>query len=413
MKKNWRSVGDRPGSWLSPDRGLERVTKRPRRGGQSHFAPRTPQNRDSPRPFCYTLLVRAETRASAAFKAGGVGRRVTGHNSRFSLRRENVAAFGAIGVVACAAAQIDVVAPRSSTVLIEGETGVGKEIAAREVHFRSSRCGRPFVPVDCTAFSSELMGSQLFGHVKGAFTGAVAFTQGFVRCADGGTLFLDEIGELPLAVQAKILRCLQERTVVPVGGTEPIPVDVRIIAATHRDLNQMVRDGTFRQDLYFRLNVVRLTIRPLRERREEVLPLAEHFLDEVASSYDEPVKSLAADAEALLERYDWPGNVRELRNAIERAFLFCGDRTIQAGHFPSEIREARPAVLDVAAEPLIDEAGPIPRMADAERWLIAQALKMANGNQSIAARLLDVERHRLRRKIVLYGLEHLARNRPR
>src|SRR5262245_34244773 len=172
--------------------------------------------------------------------------------------------------------QIELIAPRSATVLIEGETGVGKEVAARQIHSLSPRASRPFVPVDCSVFSTELMESQLFGHVKGAFTGAVAPALGFLRCADGGTLFLDEIGELPLFVQAKLLRCIQERMVVPVGGVEPISVDLRIIAATHRDLAAMVRDGSFRQDLYFRLNVVRLTIRPLRERRDEILPLANH-----------------------------------------------------------------------------------------------------------------------------------------
>lgn len=313
-------------------------------------------------------------------------------------------------------AQIAVIAPRPATVLIEGETGVGKEIAAREIHAQSPRANGPFVPVDCTAFSSELMGSQLFGHVKGAFTGAVASALGFVRCADGGTLFLDEIGELPLAVQAKILRCLQERTVTPVGGTEAMPVDVRVIAATHRDLGQMVREGTFRQDLYFRLNVVRLSLQPLRERTEDVLPLAEHFLADVASSYEEPPKSLAPEVESLLAAYDWPGNVRELRNAIERAFLFCGDRTIQALHLPNEIRNFRPALAKVEDAPSFaasDEEGAIPRLADAERLLIARVLKVTAGNQSDAARLLDVERHRLRRKIMLHGLEHLARIRPR
>lgn len=311
-------------------------------------------------------------------------------------------------------AQIEVVAPRSATVLIEGETGVGKEIAAREIHALSRRSGRPFVPVDCTAFSSELMGSQLFGHVKGAFTGAVSASLGFVRCADGGTLFLDEIGELPLAVQAKILRCLQERTVVPVGGTDAIPVDVRVIAATHRDLGEMVRAGTFRQDLFFRLNVVRLTIRPLRERRDDILPLAVHFVEEVAAAYEEPVKLLADDVFDLLVQYDWPGNARELRNAIERAFLFCSDRTIQAAHLPCELRDFQPVAFEEWT--YSDDTGgeeSIPRLADAERLLIARVLKVTSGNQSDAARLLDVERHRLRRKIVLHGLEHLARIRPR
>jgi DNA-binding NtrC family response regulator len=270
------------------------------------------------------------------------------------------------------------------------------------------------VPVDCTAFSTELMESQLFGHVKGAFTGAVAAALGFVRCADGGTLFLDEIGELPLSVQAKLLRCLQERTVVPVGTSEPIAVNVRFIAATHRDLDNMVREGTFRRDLYFRLNVVRLKIPPLRERREDIGPLAEQFTQEVADCYEEPVKMLAPDVEEVLTRYDWPGNVRELRNAIERAFLYCGDRTIQASHLPHEIQAFRPEAGGQSdGNGAADANHSIPRLADAERILIARVLKHTNGNQADAARLLDVERHRLRRKIVLHGLEHLARIRPR
>jgi DNA-binding NtrC family response regulator len=308
--------------------------------------------------------------------------------------------------------QIELIAPRSATVLIEGETGVGKEVAARAIHACSRRASGPFVPVDCTAFSTALMESQLFGHVKGAFTGAISAAQGFVRCAGGGTLFLDEIGELPLAVQAKLLRCLQERTVVPVGGATPIAVDVRVVAATHRDLARMVREGTFRQDLYFRLNVVRLSLRPLRERREEILPLARQFVEDVAACYEEPVKTLAADAEAALLRYDWPGNVRDLRNAIERAFLYCRDRTIQAHDLPAEVFAA--SVDDSLRSPAAtDGLSSIPRLADAERELIARALEATNGNQSDAARLLDVERHRLRRKIVLYGLEHLTSARPR
>jgi DNA-binding NtrC family response regulator len=322
------------------------------------------------------------------------------------LSRPAAASFN----VAALNAQIERIAPRSATVLIEGETGAGKEVAARRIHALSPRAARPFVPVDCTVFSSELMESQLFGHVKGAFTGAVAAALGFVRCAEGGTLFLDEIGELPLAVQAKLLRSIQERTVVPVGGVEPIPVDLRIIAATHRDLAAMVRDGKFRQDLYFRLNVVRLKIPSLRERRDEILPLARHFVDDIACAYGEPTKMLSPAAEGALMRYDWPGNVRELRNAIEHAFLFCTDRTIDTIHLPGEVLEAS----SIASLQFSDD-GPsamteaIPRLADAERMLIERVLKITGGNQSDTARLLDVERHRLRRKIVSYGLEHLAR----
>jgi DNA-binding NtrC family response regulator len=312
-------------------------------------------------------------------------------------------------------AQIKLIAPRSATVLIEGETGAGKEVAARQIHNLSPRAANPFVPVDCTVFSSELMESQLFGHVKGAFTGAVAAALGFVRCADRGTLFLDEIGELPLAVQAKLLRCIQERTVVPVGGVEPIPVDLRIIAATHRDLAAMVREGRFRQDLYFRLNVVRLTIQPLRERCDEILPLAHHFVDDIATAYEESSKTLSPAAEAALMRYDWPGNVRELRNAIERAFLFCADRTIDVIHLPEEVRAAAETlhIEGAVADPRTFGLESVPRLVDAERMLIARVLSLTGGNQSDAARLLDIERHRLRRKIVSYGLEDLARIRPR
>jgi DNA-binding NtrC family response regulator len=326
----------------------------------------------------------------------------------------SASAFGVPNGTPTLRSQIELIAPRSATVLIEGETGVGKEVAARQLHALSPRANQPFVPVDCTVFSTELMESQLFGHVKGAFTGAVAPALGFVRCADSGTLFLDEIGELPLSVQAKLLRTIQERTVVPVGGVEPIPVDLRIVAATHRDLAAMVAAGQFRQDLYFRLNVVRIHIAPLRERRDEIVQLAKHFVQDVAAAYAELPKSLSPAATDALLCYNWPGNVRELRNAIERAFLFCGDRTIDVAQLPSEIREytATPPTSDEWTNPAF-ESDSIPSLAEAERLLIARVLKVTGGNQSDAARLLDIERHRLRRKIVAHGLEHLARIRPR
>ncbi|HEX3725789.1 MAG TPA: sigma-54 dependent transcriptional regulator [Pirellulales bacterium] len=300
-------------------------------------------------------------------------------------------------------AEIETIAPRPVTVLIEGETGVGKEIAAREIHLRSRRAHKPFVPVDCTAFSSQLIESQLFGHVKGAFTGAVAAALGFVRCADGGTLFLDEIGELPLSVQAKLLRCLQERTVVPVGDVHPVAVDLRVVAATHRDLAAMVRDGSFRQDLYFRLNVVRLKIPPLRQRRDDIVPLATFFLEELAQVYDEPRKVLSSGAGKILMHYEWPGNVRQLRNAIERAFLYCGERTIDAMHLPPELAEQEHSDLPGSEE----DRERIPSLAEAEGMLIARVLRVSRGNQSEAARLLQVERHRLRRMIDHLGLTHL------
>ena len=305
--------------------------------------------------------------------------------------------------------QIKRIAPRSATVLIEGETGVGKEMTAREIHALSLRCGKPFVPVDCTAFASELIESQLFGHVKGAFTGAASATLGMLRCADGGTLFLDEIGELPLPAQAKLLRCVQERAVVPLGGVEPIAIDVRIIAATHRDLQRMVREGSFRQDLYFRVNVVRLTIPPLRDRPDDIVRLALHFVDELAQFYQETNKVIAPHVRQVLLQYDWPGNVRELRNAMERAFLFCNDRTIDVAHLPSEVREPGPH----SSRPGTATSEPIPSLAEAERMLIARVLKQVGGNQSQAARVLDVERHRLRRLILRHGLGHLIAASPR
>lgn len=299
--------------------------------------------------------------------------------------------------------QIKRVAPRLATVLIEGETGVGKEMTAREIHAHSLRSDKPFVPVDCTAFASELIESQLFGHVKGAFTGAATDTLGMLRCADGGTLFLDEIGELPLTVQAKLLRCIQERTVVPLCGVEPVAIDVRIIAATHRDLTRMVHEGAFRQDLYFRINVVRMTIPPLRERPDDIVRLASQFVDELAQFYQEPNKLIAAQVRQVLLRYDWPGNVRELRNVMERSFVFCNDRTIDLAHLPSEVREC----VHHSSRHGTATSEPITSLAEAERVLIGRVLKKVHGNQSQAAQLLDVERHRLRRLILRHGLGHL------
>ena len=362
-----------------------------------------------------TLRARCQKRGANDGAIGEARRQPPASLHTLVSTRPSIECCGHSGRCIADSAQIELIAPRSATVLIEGETGAGKEVAARQIHNLSPRAAKPFVPVDCTVFSSELMESQLFGHVKGAFTGAVAAALGFVRCADGGTLFLDEIGELPLAVQAKLLRCIQERTVVPVGGVEPIPVDLRIIAATHRDLAAMVREGRFRQDLYFRLNVVRLTIQPLRDRAGEILPLAHYFVDDIATAYDEPGKTLSPAAEDTLLRYDWPGNVRELRNAIERAFLFCADRTIDVIHLPEEVRGAGEtfSVEHAVSDPRTFGLESVPRLADAERQLIARVLTLTGGNQSDAARLLDVERHRLRRKIVSYGLEDLARIRPR
>jgi two-component system NtrC family response regulator len=238
--------------------------------------------------------------------------------------------------------------------------------------------------------------------VKGAFTGAEHATLGFFRSADGGTLFLDEIGEMGLAVQAKLLRCLQERSVVPLGGVEPIPVDVRIIAATHRDLKAMVRRGEFRQDLYYRLNVVPLTVPPLRERIADLPALAEHFLAQFAELHGGAVKQLSPDALAALLVYDWPGNVRELANVMERVHVLAANEVVTTDDLPEDIRAAG---RERAARP----PGEIVPLAVMERSLVAQALRAACGNQSRAAQMLQIDRRRLYRKVRAYKLEALTR----
>lgn len=297
---------------------------------------------------------------------------------------------------------VQAVARRGCTAMIQGESGTGKELVARQLHLLSSRASGPFVPVDCTTLHDSMMESQLFGHVKGSFTGAQQSTVGFFRSAHTGTLFLDEIGELPLDVQAKLLRAIQERTVVPLGGVKPLPIDVRILVATHRDLEAMVKRGTFREDLFFRLNVVQLKVPPLRDRVDDVISLAEYFLTRLAKLYGEPAKPLAPDAIAALQSFDWPGNVRELANAVEHASVFSTGESITAADLPEKVRLAaikQPQTLDERVIPL----------EMAERNHIAHALRVTDGNQAKAARLLQIQRQRLYRKIALYGLESLTR----
>jgi len=284
--------------------------------------------------------------------------------------------------------------------MIHGQTGTGKELVARQIHALSLRSAGPFVPVDCTTLTDSLAESQLFGHVKGAFTGADKPTLGFFRAANGGTLFLDEVGELPLRIQAKLLRCLQDGAVVPLGGTEQVPVNVRVLAATHRNLKEMVRRGEFREDLYFRLNVVRMTVPSLRERREDIESLAGHFLAQQAEFYQEPCKTLSPETLAALKAYSWPGNVRELANAIESACALATETVLKITDLPETIQAA------VTELPTFDLEEVIP-LAEAERRLISKALRVTNGNQAKAADMLQIERRRLYRKVEQYGLKQL------
>jgi transcriptional regulator with PAS, ATPase and Fis domain len=280
-------------------------------------------------------------------------------------------------------------------VLIQGESGVGKELVARQLHRSSTRRDGPFVPVDCTTLTDTLFESQLFGHVKGAFTGAEHPTQGFFRAAHGGTLFLDEVGDLSPGLQKKLLRAIEERAVVPLGAVKAIGVDVRIFAATHRDLADMTRKGTFRGDLFYRLNVAALEISPLRARREDIRLLAEDALSRLAGLYAEPPKALSPAALDALVSHDWPGNVRELFHALEHAHAFSASATIEPSDLPFASRG--------------DARQPFLPLKDVERRHIALALRMAGGVQTAAAQLLGLERHRLRRRIRLHGLEDLIR----
>jgi len=298
---------------------------------------------------------------------------------------------------------IAAVASRDCTVLVQGQSGTGKELVARSLHIESRRSRGPFVAVDCTGLRDTLLESQLFGHVKGAFTGADQATLGFFRAADGGTLFLDEIGELEARTQAKLLRCIQERAVVPLGATKPIPVNVRVVAATHRDLKAMVSKGEFREDLYFRLDVVRLETPPLSKRGSDVLLLAEHVLQQLADLYEEPAKALSPEAAELIAAYPWPGNVRELANAVEHAVVFAGGEVLTTLDFPERLRSGTALGVSPAE-------GPIVTLESAERTLIVRALKATQGNQSEAAEMLCIDRRRLSRKIIRYGLKHLTKS---
>ena len=289
------------------------------------------------------------------------------------------------------------IARRRSTVMIHGEYGSGKEMLARFIHLRSNRAARPFIPVDCTAITESLFESEMFGHVRGAFTGAIRSTLGFIRAADGGTLFLDEIGELTQPQQAKLLRVLQERRVVPVGETRGYPVDVRVISATHRNLREMVDSGAFRQDLFFRLNVVALQLPPLRHRREDIIALAHHFLKCQAQVYVETVKTLSREAARALEDYAWPGNVREMANVMEQAHVLSLGDQITLNDLPPEIR--LPSLVN-ATRPAVHEL----RLEKLERAAIAEALQRTRFNKTAASRLLGINIQRLTRRMTRLGI---------
>ncbi|WIM05439.1 MAG: sigma-54 dependent transcriptional regulator [Candidatus Nitricoxidivorans perseverans] len=290
------------------------------------------------------------------------------------------------------------IAPTDCNVLITGESGTGKELFAQYLHHHSRRAEGHFLAVNCGAFNEELLANELFGHVRGAFTGAATDKKGLLVAADGGTLFLDEITEMPLAMQVKLLRVIQEREVLPLGATTPVKVDVRFVAATNRDMQDMVKQGEFRQDLYFRLNVVNLHIPPLSRRRDDVPLLAYHFLKKCAVRMGKPVAEISAEALDILKAYDFPGNVRELENIIERGVAIATGDTIESAHLPDDLRE-------LTIRTFRKKEGRLPSLEEQERDYIRWVLQETGGNQTLAAQILGIDRVSLWRKLKRYQLE--------
>ena len=295
----------------------------------------------------------------------------------------------------------EVVAPTDSTVLIQGESGTGKEVISRYLHNLSTRADGPFLSINCGALPENLLESELFGHVKGSFTGAVRDKQGLFAAARGGTFFMDEVGEMPPSLQIKLLRVLQEREVIPVGATESIPVDVRIIAATNRDLEEEVRRGHFRSDLFYRLNVIALELPPLRDRRDDLVLLIDNFLQELSAERSNAPKALSSEALDAVMVYDWPGNVRELQNALEHAVVLSRGDIIDPMSLPERITRRR-------KEPLVAErSSPNPSLDIVERAYIMWVLQSEGGNKTRAAEVLGIDPSTLYRKLSRYEEQNI------
>jgi two-component system response regulator PilR (NtrC family) len=335
----------------------------------------------------------------------------------FALKRDAATRNSLDNIVGVSAAMaklkqtIRTVASTQSTVLIFGESGTGKELVARAVHTCSPRAAEPFVSINCGAFPETLLESELFGYVKGAFTGAGQNKRGLFEVADGGTIFLDEIGEMTLAMQVKLLRVLQERCLRPVGGTGEIAIDVRVIAATNRDLEKQVTESTFREDLYYRLNVIPITVPPLRERREDLPLLVNHFLKKYVSAAGKGIARVNAESLAGLGTYDWPGNVRQLENTIERAVALATGEELHV-ELPVERVRARAAAAGVGGEGLAISSGAVlpdgmdmeNYVAEIERSLLKSALAQSKGVQARAADVLKISYRSFRHLMKKYDL---------
>jgi two-component system, NtrC family, response regulator AtoC len=329
-----------------------------------------------------------------------------------------------------------VASSEATTILIQGESGTGKDLISRAIHFESRRKDKPLIIINCSAIPETLMEAELFGHEKGAFTDAKAMKKGLFEQADGGTLFLDEIGELSGLLQAKLLRVLEEQVIRRVGGVRDQEVDVRVIAASNRDLERAVREGTFRQDLYYRLAIISLFLPPLRDRREDILPLVNFFIERYNRRFRKNVRGITPETRDLLTKYDWPGNVRELKNAIERAMILEDDEVLRSDYLPFSVGSplssltafehssggnvAAGAAAGVAPSPQQPEfqivnGKTLPRLSipecgtsleEIEHCLVEMAMSQANRNQTQAAKLLDISRDALRYKLKKFGLMH-------
>jgi transcriptional regulator with PAS, ATPase and Fis domain len=294
---------------------------------------------------------------------------------------------------------VEKVAATDSTILIHGESGTGKELIARAIHFRSTRAGGPFVSINCGALPESLLESELFGHVKGSFTGAIRDKEGLFKVATGGSFLLDEIGETSPAIQVKLLRVLQEKEIIPVGGTSPIKIDVRVIAATNRDLDEEVDEGRFRADLYYRLNVIPVRLPPLRERREDIPILVYHFLRKCRPQHPEVTQAISQDALQAMVEYDWPGNVRELENIVERSVILQAGEVLELSDLPDIVRQRKSASRAKLFE------GTNVTLEELEKEYLVTVLNETGWQKKKASSILGINASTLYRKIQRYGLD--------
>jgi two-component system response regulator HydG len=334
--------------------------------------------------------------------------------TNLELHRQLDEKFGFEGIIGSSPAihqiieKLKQIAPTNATVLIQGETGTGKELVAKAIHNNSPRKNKPFVPLNCTALNENLMEDELFGHEPGAFTGADRLRKGKFEYANGGTLFLDEVGDMPLTLQAKLLRVLEDGQVFRIGGNEAIKVNVRVLSATNRDLEQAVAQGAFRRDLYYRLKVVTVKLPPLRERKEDIPLLAAHFLKECSQKHGKTVTGIAAEVRRALVAYDWPGNIRQLKNLIDSMVVLDRDGILGLDDLPEgEPITQVPIARSVAAGTPSLIGQPLEAV---ERYYIEQALELTHGNREEAARMLGIGERTLYRKIKQWGLESKRRS---